>query len=1094
MIRRALFTFTAVAAFVTFGGCSLVTRTDGFDSDQAGAGGSEAGIGGSGGIDGGGTGGAGTGGSAGEGGVECVEPDDCPALQNECEERTCQSGVCGTAPVAKGTALATQTTGDCQIEQCDGAGQVESAVDDTDLPDDDNECTVDTCDAGQPVHTLAAAGTACGTAGELVCNEQGECVGCNVPEDCSGVDDECQQRTCVASVCGVSFVAQGTPVASQVAGDCKLNQCDGAGAIESANDDTDVSDDLNDCTTDTCSNGTPQHTAKTAGTACGTGGALVCNASGVCVGCNQPADCAGQDDECKTRTCVSSACGVSFTAQGTALATQTAQDCKQNVCDGAGNATTENDDTDVPVDNLQCTADVCTNGVPSNPPVTAGTACSQDGGIKCDAAGACVACLVASDCGADTECKTFACSAGVCSTSFTASGTAVASQSAGDCKQNVCDGAGNVTAQNDDTDLPVDGNQCTDDVCTAGVPSNPSLPAGTTCSGGQCNAAGACVACLAASDCGTDTECQTFSCSAGVCSTSFTASGTAVASQSSGDCKLHVCDGAGNVTAQNDDSDLPVDGNQCTDDVCTNGVPSHPPLPAGTTCTQNGGTKCDGTGVCVECTVGTDCPSLICTNFVCVAASCEDGVQNGLETDVDCGGGLCPACAPTATCSVPADCQSGVCTAGVCGSPAVVSTTPADGASGVAVSSTVGVEFTAAMSAATLVAQTAPGACTGTVQVSADDFATCIGFTSATPSLSAGDTIATLTPATALAYGALYRVRVTTGAQDAWSNALGAQYTSPTGFTTVPPLTVGFCRLQFPTTIEAVRGGLTTVYGRVYVAGLTDLTGVNDPDPRLIAEVGVGPDASDPAASTGWTWTAAFPNAGYDPSAPGYEPNNDEYQASLAAPSVLGDYDFAYRFSGDAGATWTYCDATGSSDGYSAADAGQMVVGPTLFFSEYVEGSASNKALEIYNPESIAQSLLGCSILNYSNGSATVSSTFNLPDQPIAAGGTYVVCHQSSVIVGCNAYTSATAMGFNGNDAIELRCGSKTLDVIGQIGFDPGSQWGTGLTSTADNTLRRKCEITTGDTDGSDVFDPAAEWIGFATDTFDGLGSHVVCP
>ena len=27
------------------------------------------------------------------------------------------------------------------------------------------------------------------------------------------------------------------------------------------------------------------------------------------------------------------------------------------------------------------------------------------------------------------------------------------------------------------------------------------------------------------------------------------------------------------------------------------------------------------------------------------------------------------------------------------------------------------------------------------------------------------------------------------------------------------------------------------------------------------------------------------------------------------------------------------------------------------------------------------------------------------------------------------------------------------IDVIGQIGTDPGTEWGSGLTSTADNTL-----------------------------------------
>ena len=36
---------------------------------------------------------------------------------------------------------------------------------------------------------------------------------------------------------------------------------------------------------------------------------------------------------------------------------------------------------------------------------------------------------------------------------------------------------------------------------------------------------------------------------------------------------------------------------------------------------------------------------------------------------------------------------------------------------------------------------------------------------------------------------------------------------------------------------------------------------------------------------------------------------------------------------------------------------------------------------------------------------------------------------------------------------------------IGQIGVDPGTEWGTGLASTADNTLRRKAGVEAGDTD-----------------------------
>ena len=83
---------------------------------------------------------------------------------------------------------------------------------------------------------------------------------------------------------------------------------------------------------------------------------------------------------------------------------------------------------------------------------------------------------------------------------------------------------------------------------------------------------------------------------------------------------------------------------------------------------------------------------------------------------------------------------------------------------------------------------------------------------------------------------------------------------------------------------------------------------------------------------------------------------------------------------------------------------------------------------------------------------------------------------------------------FNGDDAVVLRKGTTVIDVIGQIGFDPGTEWGSGLTSTADNTLRRKGPVIAGDPIGSDAFDPSILWDGFATDTFDGLGSHAITP
>ncbi len=64
------------------------------------------------------------------------------------------------------------------------------------------------------------------------------------------------------------------------------------------------------------------------------------------------------------------------------------------------------------------------------------------------------------------------------------------------------------------------------------------------------------------------------------------------------------------------------------------------------------------------------------------------------------------------------------------------------------------------------------------------------------------------------------------------------------------------------------------------------------------------------------------------------------------------------------------------------------------------------------------------------------------------------------------------------------------MDVIGQIGTNPGSAWQNGAVQTVDQTLRRRVDVTSGDADGSDAFDPAAEWLAFPVDTFDGLGDH----
>jgi len=171
----------------------------------------------------------------------------------------------------------------------------------------------------------------------------------------------------------------------------------------------------------------------------------------------------------------------------------------------------------------------------------------------------------------------------------------------------------------------------------------------------------------------------------------------------------------------------------------------------------------------------------------------------------------------------------------------------------------------------------------------------------------------------------------------------------------------------------------------------------------------------------------------------------------------------------------------------------QAAVPPELFFSEYIEGSSYNKALEIYNPTGAAVDLAAgvYTIQQYSNGGTSASATITLTGT-LAAGDVYVVTQGNAVdeIKSVADLIFGTTSLFNGDDAIVLRKNGVVIDAIGQVGFDPGTQWGVDLISTADNTLRRKCGIFVGDPIETDAFDPSIEWLGYANDTFGGLGTH----
>jgi hypothetical protein len=352
-------------------------------------------------------------------------------------------------------------------------------------------------------------------------------------------------------------------------------------------------------------------------------------------GCNSVADCPRASGSCVAAACQASECVEVPKAAGTRISDPVAGDCQSNQCDGAGHQVSAAAPTDVPPASGQCTIGVCTAGAPAQSDRPVGTACNENGGAMCDGAGTCVECVAGTDCpsgvctagtcapvpsgcstvadcpGASGPCATPACQARVCVEVPVALGTFVSDPSAGDCQSNQCDGAGHMISAPAPTDLPAASGQCTFGQCTAGAPTQGNQPINTPCTengGIFCDGSGVCVQCNANADC------------------------------TSGVCATHTCAAA----------------------TCSDGIKNG--LETGIDCGGTCAPCADG----VACLVPGDCTSHVCTGLVCQAPSCADGVRNGTETDVDCGGASCGACADNQVCRINADCTSGLCQGGVC--------------------------------------------------------------------------------------------------------------------------------------------------------------------------------------------------------------------------------------------------------------------------------------------------------------------------------------------------------------------------------------------------------------------------------------------
>jgi hypothetical protein len=536
--------------------------------------------------------------------------------------------------------------------------------------DDQNPCTVDQCTPVTGItHVPVGAGTSCADAD--ACNGSEVCSGVGVCEPGMPpvVDD---QNVCTVDSCDANAgvihepVPLGTPCGDADA--CNgVEICDGRGLCVPGP--PTVVDDANPCTVDGCD---PvygiQHVPVEAGTSCDDGDACDgeerCDGSGLC----QPGEPPVLDDEnrCTLDRCDPES-GVSHDPAPEGTACGDGDPCNgEELCDGAG--TCGSGGVVHPDDGNPCTEERCSSsGGVQRVNLPEGTGCGNDdpcdGDERCDAYGVCVV-VVPPPLDDGNPCTIDRCDAnGGVTHEAAPAGTSCSDAESCDGNE-VCDGEGSCIAGSD----PIldDHNPCTIDTChpTRGVLHEP-VPAGTSCADAdlcngeeRCSADGRCVAnAPSTADDGNP-------CTIDACDLSNGTTHTPVPSGTSCDdgnpCNgMSRCDASGACTAG--PGPIVDDGNPCTEDSCDPGLGVvHNRLAAGTSCRDanacNGEETCSATGVCAP-----GVPPALDDGNGCTADSCDPttGVRHEpLPTGASCADDN--ACDGSETCNGTGSCVDGV--------------------------------------------------------------------------------------------------------------------------------------------------------------------------------------------------------------------------------------------------------------------------------------------------------------------------------------------------------------------------------------------------------------------------------------------------
>ena len=597
-------------------------------------------------------------------GDPCEPGELCDEANDSCGEcvvdADCDDGVfCNGAETCVG--------GGCQAGSDPCPGQLCDEVTDTCVEclgdndcDDGNDCTFNFCNSGTCSYPNVVDGVTCGGSPNGLCDLQDTCLSGVCQDNVRSVGTSCRSAT---NECDVAETCDGINPA------CPADEFVANGVT--------CTDDGNECTSDTCFNGTCSHDALNDGTTCGGSPNGLCDLqdtcmSGVCQDnvraagntCRPPANecdsaemCDGLLPECPPD---------SFQPAGT-LCTDDLNECTDDVCDGAGTC--------------------------GHPPVNDGTVCGNSPSGDCDAQDTCQS----GSCVDNVQPDTFVCRpafnecdvADTCNgvlkscpaNAFVEAGT-VCTDDNNDCTSDICNGTGSCIHPSlaNGTACTDDANDCTGDICVNGSCVHPALASGTAC-GDPTD-----------SICDNPDTCN----SSGVCLANAEPSGIACGDQTSSVCdNPDTCDGLGACSPNavpagvicGDPTDTECDQADACDGL---GMCSPNILPLGSPCGDPSDTfctdpdTCDGNGNCLANDFVCP-PGRICFNSVSGAAcvecivdeDCDDGVFcNGTEI---CDGFFCLA--GTSPCDDDNVCTEDQCneTTGACNNVPDNSVDPDDG-------------------------------------------------------------------------------------------------------------------------------------------------------------------------------------------------------------------------------------------------------------------------------------------------------------------------------------------------------------------------------------------------------------------------------